>query len=230
MKSYNIFERIKKEQVVSTVVIDDVENALPLAETMLRAGLGCIELTLRTDCAVEAIRRINNEFPEMLVGAGTVLTSEQVMQVKDAGAAFAVSPGLNPKVVEQAKKDGLPFSPGVCTPSEVELALSMGCKNLKFFPSEPLGGIKYLKCMAAPYLHLGIGFLPLGGIDAKNFIDYLKSDCVIAVGGSWLAPRSDIANRDWNLINNLCSDAVFELDRLNGRIGNKSNNKRLVSV
>lgn len=230
MQKSKIFDRIKKEQVVSTVVIDDVERALPLAETMLQAGLGCIELTLRTDCAVEAIRRINSEFPEMLVGAGTVLSGEQVRQVKDAGAAFAVSPGLNPKVVEEAKKEGLPFSPGVCIPSEVELALSLGCKNLKFFPAEPLGGIKYLKCMAAPYLHLGIGFLPLGGIDATNFIDYLKESCIIAVGGSWLAPRNAIANGDWNLINNLCSDAVFELDRLHGRIGIEKNNKRLVSV
>jgi 2-dehydro-3-deoxyphosphogluconate aldolase / (4S)-4-hydroxy-2-oxoglutarate aldolase len=204
----NVFNRIKQERVVATVVIDNIDNASRLADTLFEAGLSSIELTLRTDCALDVIRHIAEKHPQMLVGAGTVLTPEQVRQVKDAGAAFAVAPGLNPEVVEEALKVGLPFAPGVCTPSEVEKALSYGCKSLKFFPSEPLGGLKYLKSMAAPYFHTGIGFIPLGGIDAGNFIEYLKQDYIIAVGGSWLAPRDSIASGKWQHISDLCNEAA----------------------
>ncbi len=214
MTSGKIFDRMRREQIVVTVIIDDIDNALPLAETMSNAGLGCIELTLRTDCALDVIKLISREFPQMLIGAGTVLTTEQVRQVRDAGAQFAVAPGLNPKVVEAAVKAGLPFSPGVCTPSDIESALGLGCKHLKFFPSEPLGGIKYLKCMAAPYLHTGIDFIPLGGIGADNFIEYLKQAYIAAVGGSWLASREMISAKNWTCIDKLCVEAKSRLSQL----------------
>lgn len=210
----HIFEEIRNKRVVATVVIDDIDNALPLAETMYNAGMGCIELTLRTDCAVRAIELISRKFPQVLIGAGTVLTAEQAGQVKDAGAQFAVAPGLNPAVVEESLRIGLPFSPGVCTPSEIERALGYGCKYLKFFPSEPLGGIKYLKCMAAPYMHTGIGFIPLGGIGADNFIEYLKQDYIVAIGGSWLAVREMIAAKNWTGISKLCKEAASRLSQI----------------
>ncbi|AQQ08543.1 Putative KHG/KDPG aldolase [Sedimentisphaera cyanobacteriorum] len=208
----NVFKELESERVVATVVIDDKDNAAGLAETLLEAGMNSIELTLRTDEAIEAIKVIKNKYPQMLVGAGTVLTREQVRQAADAGAEFAVSPGLNPEVVEEAMKAGLPFAPGVCTPSDVEQALSYNCKHLKFFPAEPLGGIKYLKSMSAPYRHTGISFFPLGGINADNFTDYLKQDYVFAAGGSWLAPREAISKGEWKLISDLCKDAKNRLE------------------
>ncbi len=210
----NIFEQIRNKRIVATVVIDDVDNVLPMAETMYNAGMSCIELTLRTDCALKAIELISRKLPNILIGAGTVLTIEQLRQVKDAGAQFAVAPGLNPAVVEESLKIGLPFSPGVCTPSEIEQALGYGCKCLKFFPAEPLGGIKYLKCMAAPYMHTGISFIPLGGIGADNFIEYLKQDYIAAVGGSWLATRELIAAKNWARISELCTEAKSFLSRI----------------
>ena len=136
----------------------------------------------------------------MLVGAGTVLTTEQVDAVAEAGAAFAVAPGLNPKVVERAKKHGLPFAPGVVTPTELERAVELGCRELKFFPAEPSGGVRYLRTMAAPYAHLGLQFLPLGGIDSSNMSAYLYDESVPAVGGSWLAPRKLIRNENWSAV------------------------------
>ncbi|ARN56955.1 bifunctional 4-hydroxy-2-oxoglutarate aldolase/2-dehydro-3-deoxy-phosphogluconate aldolase [Sedimentisphaera salicampi] len=213
MHSYeDIFQRIKQERIVATVVIDDLDKVPALAETLLEAGMSSIELTLRTDCGVDAISVISREYPEMLVGAGTVLSCGQVRQVAEAGAEFAVAPGFNPAVAEEAVKAGLPFAPGVCTPSDVEQALSCNCKYLKFFPAEPLGGIKYLKSMAAPYLHLGIGFIPLGGINAENFTHYLSQPYITAVGGSWLAPRQAISKGDWKLISNLCKEAKNRLE------------------
>lgn len=215
----NVFERIGAEGVVATVSIDDFDKVAPLAETVLAAGLSCIELTLRTECAVDAIQLIRQRYPEMLVGAGTVLTREQVRQVSDAGAQFAVAPGLNPAVAEESSQIGLPFAPGVCTPSEVEAALAHGCRHLKFFPAEGMGGIDYLKSMAAPYLHIGVDFLPLGGIGEDNFMDYLKQPFILAVGGSWLAPRACIASGDWERIGDLCGRAKAKIKTLNRRTG-----------
>ena len=212
---HSIFEEIKRQKIVATVVIDDINNALPLAETLVNAGLKSIELTLRTDCALDAIELINSKMPEMLVGAGTVLTVDQAVQVKDAGGQFAVSPGLNSKVLEKAIDIDLPFAPGIATPSEVEQALGFDLKYLKFFPADPLGGLKYLKCMSAPYIYKGLEFMPLGGVNESNFMEYLKDGCIFAVGGSWLAPRKKIAEGDWKGIGELCCEAVEKLSELN---------------
>jgi len=157
-----------------------------------------MELTLRTPAAIDALKRIRHEVPDILAGVGTILTPEQVDQAKDAGAAFGVAPGLNRQVVEHADKVGLPFAPGIMTPSDIELAVELGCRNLKFFPAESVGGLATLKSMAAPYQHRDLDFIPLGGLNEKNMGDYLSSPLISAIGGSWIAKRDVIANEDWD--------------------------------
>ncbi|MFV1968375.1 MAG: bifunctional 4-hydroxy-2-oxoglutarate aldolase/2-dehydro-3-deoxy-phosphogluconate aldolase, partial [Pirellulaceae bacterium] len=192
----NVLHAIRETAVVAVLVIDDAKHAVPLARALMEGGMGAMELTLRTPAAIDALRAVVVEVPEMLPGIGTILTPEQVVQVKEAGAAFGVAPGLNRRVVEEAKRVDLPFAPGVATPSDLEAALELGCRDVKFFPAEPNGGLPYLKSMAAPYAHLGVSFIPLGGLTMEHLEPYLRSPLVAAVGGSWLAPRDLI--RDGN--------------------------------
>ena len=159
-----------------------------------------MELTLRTPVAINALRRIREEVPEMLVGAGTIITVDQVRLVADAGAAFGVAPGMNLRIVKKAQEIGLPFAPGIITPSDIEHALECGYRLLKFFPAEASGGLPYLKSMASPYTYLNLRFIPLGGIDISNLRDYLEDSIITAVGGSWIAPRRLIQKRDWKII------------------------------
>ncbi len=196
----SIKEKIVQSGVVAVVTIDEPEQAARLAETLFEGGITAIELTLRTDDALAAIEAITRSVPQMLVGAGTVLTTAQVQQVKDAGASFAVAPGLNRKVVDAAAKLGVPFAPGVVTPSDIEAALEAGCRTLKFFPAEPSGGLAYLESMAKPYEHLGLDFIPLGGLNQHNSVAYLQSHLICALGGSWIAPRDDIRSQRWSEI------------------------------
>ena len=191
-------EQLSTSRAIATVTIDKVEDAQPLAEALLSGGVHVVEVTLRTPLALEAIRSITENFPELLVMAGTVITPQQVNQVQDAGAVCAVAPGMNRRVVEAALSAGLPFAPGITTPSEIEAALEYGCDLLKFYPAESMGGIRYLKNMQAPYAHLGLKFIPLGGLNSKNTGDYLKEDCILAVGGSWIANADAIRSGDWN--------------------------------
>ena len=200
-----------RKSIIATIVIDTVEQAMQLSETLLDCGIRSLEVTLRTPCAINAIERIARRFPEITVGAGTVLTPDQLHDVRQAGATFAVAPGLNPRVVHAAREMNFPFAPGVCTPSEVERAIELGCRTLKFFPAETSGGIRYLTSMASPYMHLGIAFIPLGGIDENNFMDYLREDCVAAVGGSWLAPQKIIRSQNWAEVRNRCLAAQSKL-------------------
>ena len=193
-------QRIENCGVIAVLVIDEAEHAVPLARALLAGGIDAMELTLRTPAALEALRRVREEVPEMLAGIGTVLTSEQVGQVARLNAAFAVAPGTNPRVIAAARAHGLPFMPGVATPSDIEAAIEAGCRELKFFPAEPSGGLSYLKNMSAPYLHLGVRFVPLGGLTATNVKDYLESPLTLAVGGSWLAPRPLIQAQNWDQI------------------------------
>jgi 2-dehydro-3-deoxyphosphogluconate aldolase/(4S)-4-hydroxy-2-oxoglutarate aldolase len=192
--------RLHRSGVLAVLVIDDDAQAVPLARALLEGGVDAIELTLRTDAAMTALRRIRAELPAMLVGAGTVLTPEQANAVQAAGAAFGVAPGMNPRVVAEARRIGLPFAPGVCTPTDIELAVEQGCRLLKFFPSEPSGGIPYLRTIAAPFQHLGVRFIPLGGVSASNAGTYLREPSVLALGGSWLAPAELIRSNDWKAI------------------------------
>lgn len=204
-------DRIRAAKIVAVVVIDKAADAVPLARSLLAGGIDTIELTLRTPTAFESLAAIRSECPEMLVGLGTVLTAEQVGEAVQRGAAFAVAPGLNADVVRAAVVADLPFAPGIVTPSDIESAVALGCCLLKFFPAEASGGIPYLKSMAAPYAHLGLEYIPLGGLDADNFTRYLALDNVPAVGGSWIAPRELIQKRDWETITRNARQATGKL-------------------
>lgn len=189
--------KIERAGVLAVLVIDEVEHAVPVTEALLRGGIDSVELTLRTDAALGAVKAIKETVPAMTVGCGTVLTVKQVEEVREAGADFGVSPGLNPRTLERASEVGLPFAPGVATAGEIELALELGCRLLKFFPCETSGGLKHLKVLAAPFRHLGVKFVPLGGVNLGNLPAYLKDrELIAAVGGSWLAPRDLIAVED----------------------------------
>jgi 2-dehydro-3-deoxyphosphogluconate aldolase/(4S)-4-hydroxy-2-oxoglutarate aldolase len=201
-------DRITRSGIVAVLIIERETDAVPLARALLAGGVDVMELTLRTPAALGALRRIKAEVPEMLAGVGTILTPGQVMEVIDAGGAFGVSPGVNPRVLTAARQVGLSFAPGVATPTDMELAIEHGCRLLKFFPSEPSGGLAYLKAAAAPYLHLGIKFVPLGGINAKNMASYLADPLIAALGGSWLAPKDAIASGAWEKITELAADAI----------------------
>ncbi|MDZ4402771.1 bifunctional 4-hydroxy-2-oxoglutarate aldolase/2-dehydro-3-deoxy-phosphogluconate aldolase [Prosthecobacter sp.] len=199
--------QLNRTGVIAVLMIDRVEDAVPLARALLAGGVDCIELTLRTDAALESLRRIRAEVPEMTVGVGTILTPKQANDAKEAGASFGVAPGMNPRVVAEAQRIGLPFAPGVCTPTDIELALEAGCKVLKFFPSEPSGGLIYLRSIVAPFAHLGVQFIPLGGVSAANAANYLKEPSVLALGGSWLAPKDLIIRSGWQAITTLAREA-----------------------
>lgn len=200
--------------VVAVLVIDDAKDAVPLARALLAGGVTVMELTLRTDAALDALKAIKQEVPEMLAGIGTILTTAQVDAVVAAGAAFGVAPGFNRRIVEAAKAHGLSFAPGICTPSDIEGALELGCKLLKYFPAETSGGLKHLENMAAPYQHLGLRYIPLGGLTAKNMTDYLATPLVPAIGGSWLAKRDTIKAGAWDQITAAAREARTAIDQL----------------
>ena len=190
-------QQLAASRAIATVTVQNVEDAKPLADALLAGGINAVEITMRTPAALEVMKIIADNYSEMLVMAGTVLTPNQVRQVQDAGATCAVAPGMNPLVLQAAIEAQLPFAPGVATPSEIEQALEFDCDILKFFPSEPMGGLKYLKSMQAPYAHLDLQFIPLGGLTAENAEDYLREDIILAVGGSWIANASAINSGDW---------------------------------
>ncbi len=199
--------------VIAVLMLDHADDAAPVAQALLAGGVRAIELTLRTEAALAALKNIRAEAPEVIVGAGTVLTPGQANDVKAAGAAFAVAPGMNPRVVAEAARIGLPFAPGVCTPTDVELAVEQGCRLLKFFPSEPSGGLAYLRTISAPFAHLGVKFIPLGGVCAANADAYLQEASVHALGGSWLAPRELIRAKNWDAITRNAREAMLMVQR-----------------
>ncbi|MDB6148612.1 MAG: 2-dehydro-3-deoxyphosphogluconate aldolase [Chthoniobacter sp.] len=207
-----IFDRLATACVVAVLVMDRAEDAVPVAEALLAGGITAMELTLRTPVALDALREIKRIVPEMLAGIGTVLTPEQIAQVIDAGGEFAVAPGMNPRVVEAALASGLPFAPGICTPSDIERALEYDRRLLKFFPAEPSGGLAYLRVIAAPYAHLGVKYIPLGGLTAANMVDYLREPSVGGIGGSWIAPREVIRAHDWPRVTEAARAAVAVRD------------------
>lgn len=176
--------RLRELKIVPVIVLDDAGDAVPLARALVEGGLPCAEVTFRTAAAAEALRRITEAYPEMLAGAGTVLTPEQAAEARDAGAKFIVSPGLNPAVVDWCLENDVPVFPGVCTPTEIEMAFQKGLRVVKFFPAEPIGGLPYLKAIAAPYGMME--FIPTGGIGVGNFVSYLGFNRVVATGGSWM--------------------------------------------
>lgn len=196
----NLHKQIQASKVVAVLVIDDARHGVPVARALLRGGIGAMELTLRTEAALPALKAIREEVPDMLAGIGTILTRQQVDQVVEAGASFGVAPGTNPKVIQHARDRGLPFGPGIMTPSDIEAALELGCRTLKYFPAETSGGLKHLTGIVAPYQHLGLDFIPLGGLNAKNMAEYLRSPLISAIGGSWIAKKEVINAEDWKTI------------------------------
>ncbi|MFV0416903.1 MAG: bifunctional 4-hydroxy-2-oxoglutarate aldolase/2-dehydro-3-deoxy-phosphogluconate aldolase [Chthoniobacterales bacterium] len=201
-------QKLEKSGLAAVLVVDDPEDAVPLAKALLDGGISIMELTLRTEAGLEALHRISQSVPEMIAGAGTVLTPQQIADVKKAGAAFAVAPGLNPRILAAARESELSFAPGIATPTDIEIAVDLGCDLLKFFPAEPMGGLKYLKSIAAPYAHLNLKYIPLGGINAANMADWLTEKSVAALGGSWIAPREIIQKKDWAAIKANAAEAT----------------------
>ena len=211
-----VWTRLRDEGVIAVLTVDRVAHAVPLARALVDGGIGILELTMRTPVAVEAVGEIQRHVPEAVVGIGTIISSAQATEAAAAGAVFGVAPGLNPQVVRAARDHDLPFIPGVVTPSEVERAVDLGCRVLKFFPAEASGGLKYLKSMATPYDHLDLHYVPLGGINAGNLRDYLEDPRILAVGGSWIATRKLIAAEDWATITANAREAraiVQQVDR-----------------
>jgi len=201
-------ETFLQQRLMCITTIERAEDAVPLAEALLTGGLKVMEITFRTAAAAESIQRIRQKVPRMAIGAGTLLTAEQVYQAVAAGAQFGVSPGLNKTVLAAANKIQMPFFPGVMTPTEVDRALNLGCKELKFFPAEPAGGVATLKALAAPFAHTGVKFLPTGGINAATLADYLALPQVAAVAGSWMAEKKLVAEKAWAKITALTAEAL----------------------
>jgi 2-dehydro-3-deoxyphosphogluconate aldolase/(4S)-4-hydroxy-2-oxoglutarate aldolase len=203
-----MLDRILSKRIVPVVVLDRADDAEALAEALLAGGLDIMEITFRTAAAEESIRRIAARFPEILLGAGTLLEDDQVHRARDAGAVFGLAPGLNPRTIATAAAVGLAFSPGVMTPGEVEQALALGCRLLKFFPAETAGGTAMLKALAGPYGHTGVKFIPTGGITSGNLAGYLSLPVVAAIGGSWMVDKQLIATGNWSEITRLTREAV----------------------
>lgn len=187
-------------RVVSVLTLDRAEDAAPLIEALLAGGIRAVELALRTPAALAAVRLMRAATPDLLLGAGTVLTPAQADAAKAAGADFALAPGCDATTVQHCRKIDLPFIPGVATASDIQAALGLGCTLFKWFPAEPLGGVRGLRSLAAPFLHLGVRFLPLGGISEETTPAYLAEPCVAAVGGSWIATPELIRGRAWDEI------------------------------
>lgn len=201
-----IADQIRQAGVVPVVVLEDAKDAAPLARALCEGGLPCAEVTFRTAAAEESIRIMTEEFPEMLVGAGTVLTVDQVDRAVGAGAKFIVSPGFDPEIVDDCIKKGIPVFPGCITPSEVAQAVKRGLKVVKFFPAEQFGGISTIKALAAPYV--GLKFMPTGGVNAKNLESYLSSDKIIACGGSWMVKGDMVKAGKFDEIRAMTEEAV----------------------
>ncbi len=200
--------RLRRAGVLAVLVIDDPEAAVPVARALVEAGVDAMELAMRTPASMDALERVVAGVPQMLAGVGTILEPAQVVEAKRRGAAFAVTPGTNRKVIEAAIANDIPIAPGIAVPSDIETTLEYGCRLLKFVPAEPQGGLAYLKAMSAPYAHLGLEYIPLGGVSEANCRAWIAEKSILAVGGSWIAPRDKIAAKDWKGIGEAAARAV----------------------
>ena len=206
MDSRKLEEQIEKLGLVPVVVLHDAKDAKPLAQALCQGGLPCVEVTFRTDAAEESIRQMSREFPDMLVGAGTVLTVEQVNRAVDAGAKFIVSPGFDPQIVDYCLNRQIPVFPGCVTPSEVAQAVKRGLRVVKFFPAKQYGGVSTIKALAAPYV--GLRFMPTGGVSASNLREYLECSSIVACGGSWMVKGDLIQAGAFEEITRMTREAV----------------------
>ncbi|GAA7298962.1 bifunctional 4-hydroxy-2-oxoglutarate aldolase/2-dehydro-3-deoxy-phosphogluconate aldolase [Helicobacter pylori] len=201
-----IIEILQISPIVPVVVIEDIKDAVPLAQSLIEGGIQIIEVTLRSSCALEAIDLIAKNAPKMRVGAGTILNPTQLEQAQNRGAEFLISPGLTIKLLEHAKKKDMPLIPGVSSSSEVMQALELGYSTLKFFPAEYCGGVKLLNAFNGPFK--GVKFCPTGGISTDNMRSYLNLENVLCVGGSWLTPKNLIQNKEWDKITEICKRSL----------------------
>ncbi|GAA8399602.1 bifunctional 4-hydroxy-2-oxoglutarate aldolase/2-dehydro-3-deoxy-phosphogluconate aldolase [Helicobacter pylori] len=201
-----IIEILQISPIVPVVVVEDIKDAVPLAQSLIEGGIPIIEVTLRSSCALEAIELIAKNVPKMRVGAGTILNLTQLEQAQNRGAEFLISPGLTIKLLEHAKKKDMPLIPGVSSSSEVMQALELGYNALKFFPAEYCGGVKLLNAFNGPFK--GVKFCPTGGISADNMRSYLNLENVVCVGGSWLTPKDLVQNKEWDKITEICKRAL----------------------
>ena len=203
-----ILGKLEEKGIIAVLEIEKESDAIPIAESLLEGGVGAIELALRTPASEPSISLIAEKVPQMMIGIGTIIESGQASRVKRyRGVSFGVSPGINPAIVKEAISCDLPFAPGIATPSELELALSLGCRAVKFFPAEGMGGLSYLKSIDAPYKHLGVKYIPLGGITQNNLADYAKMNQILAIGGSWIANKELIKSANWSEITKLARAA-----------------------
>lgn len=215
--SPEIAQRIRTSGVVAVLILRELEHAVPLGRALVEGGITAVELTLRTPAALPALARLKHEAPQLLVGAGTVLSPEGLRAAREAGADFAVSPGVNLRVLEEAARTGFSFAPGVASPTDIELALEQGCRLLKFFPAEPLGGLAYLRAISAPFEHLGVEYIPLGGMNEQSMVPYLERKSTAAIGGSWMATPELMAAGQWDKITALSRQAVETARRVRAK-------------
>lgn len=209
-------KKLSDSGIIAVITIDDASQAVTLAKTLVDEGISAMELTLRTDCALDALEAITKEVPEMNAGVGTVLWASQLDEIIKRKAQFAVAPGCNTDVLDAALERKFPFGPGISTASEIESAISRGCGVLKFFPAEPCGGVNYLKSLNAPYGFLDLKYIPLGGLNAENMASWLERPEILAIGGSWIAPRNLIQNQDWSAIAANAREAVKIAEEVRG--------------
>lgn len=202
------FQRLAIARVMPVVMINEIDEVTDFAQVVSDGNIKAVELALRNPAALDMLRAMRLAAPEVLLGAGTVLTPDQASAAKAAGADFALAPGLDAATVRHCSDIGLPFIPGVATPSDVQAAVALGCRVLKFFPAEALGGVRGLRILAAPFAHLGVRYLPLGGIGLSTSAAYLAEPCVAAVGGSWIAPPELIRCKAWTRIRQNAIDAA----------------------
>ena len=205
-------ERCLNCGIVPVVVIENAEDAVPCAKALLAGGVDVMEVTMRTACAAEAVKRIASEVPEMLVGAGTVLNLDQCKEILEAGANFIVSPGYDPATVDYCMEKGIPVLPGAVTPTEIMACMAKGIKLVKFFPANVYGGIKAMKSLSGPFV--GLKFLPTGGVSAYNLAEYIATSCIAAVGGSWICTKKDISDHSFDKITALSREAREIIDQI----------------
>jgi len=205
--SKEVQDKIAKEGIIAVLEIESEQNAVPLAKALFDGGVTVIELALRTAAAIPSILLITKEVPQMYIGVGTIIEKGQAEAVKELGACFGVSPGLNPEIVKEAIAADLPFAPGIATPSELDLAISLGCRVVKFFPAEGMGGLNFLKSINGPYNHLDIKYIPLGGVTPENLPGYAQFKPVLAIGGSWISSKELINAQNWKEITRRAKEA-----------------------
>jgi 2-dehydro-3-deoxyphosphogluconate aldolase / (4S)-4-hydroxy-2-oxoglutarate aldolase len=211
----NLISTLSKNRILTAITIEDADDALPLAEAMLKGGLDVMEIAFRTNAAAASIALIRKHLPEMIVGAGTLLHRDQVLKAIDAGAAFGLTPGFNPRLCELAKDHQFAMIPGVITPSEIENAFDMGYRILKLFPISQFGGLELLKALDGPYRQLGLQYIPMGGVGEENFMDYLNNQNVIAVGGSWLTSGKWMETKNFQAIQEGVAQTLIRIQKSN---------------